>query len=129
MNNLIIQASDESPFINADFEKANVEIRGKSLPENVSLFYSPLLDWLDVNARNLEELTVSFKLNYFNTASSKIILDILLLLEETKETGKNPRILWYYPEYDEEMRDAGLEYSEMVDLEFEALTYIPENGS
>ncbi len=129
MNNLIIQAGDDSPYIIADFNKASVEISGKSLPENVTEFYSPLMKWLDTNARTLKNITVSFKLNYFNTASSKMILDILLLLEETKEEGKKPRILWYYPEYDEEMHEAGIEYSEMVDLDFEALKYLPENGA
>jgi hypothetical protein len=129
MNNLIIQASDDSPYILADFDKASVEISGKSLPENVTEFYAPLMQWLNLHARKLKNITVSFKLNYFNTASSKIILDILLLLEEIKGEGKKPRILWYYPEYDEEMHEAGIEYSEMVDLDFEALKYIPENGS
>ena len=119
MNSLIIEMTDDCPQINFDIESGKMEISGKSLPENVIFFYAPVLEWLHQYTEQPKPLTeFTFKLTYFNTASSKLILDILMLLEQIKENGKEVIINWHFPEYDEDMRDAGLEYSEMVDIPF-----------
>jgi hypothetical protein len=57
-------------------------------------------------------------MTYFNTASSKIILDILMKLEEIQEAGNEILIEWHYEEDDEDMQEAGEEYSEIVEVPF-----------
>ena len=57
-------------------------------------------------------------MTYFNTASSKIILDILMKLEELHEAGNEVMIEWHYEEDDEDMQEAGEEYSEIVEVPF-----------
>jgi hypothetical protein len=57
-------------------------------------------------------------MTYFNTASSKIILDILMKLEELHEDGNEVLIEWHYEEDDEDMQEAGEEYSEIVEVPF-----------
>ena len=64
-----------------------------------------------------------FKLEYFNTASSKLILDVLTKLEDVKNSGKAITVLWYFYDDDEDMEEAGEEFSELVDLEFEFKEY------
>ncbi len=64
------------------------------------------------------ELT-DFKMVYFNTASSKMILDIMMKFEEMYQDGKDVLIRWFYPEDDEDMQEAGEEYADMVDVPFE----------
>jgi hypothetical protein len=124
MNSLIIEAKDDSPKISFNYENGLLELSGKSLPEDVSSYYRPILDWLNNYAQNPKPQTeLTFKLTYFNTASSKLILDILTILEKMKDDGKNVLVNWYYPEYDEDMRDAGIEYSEMVDVPFKHFSY------
>jgi len=119
MKPLHIKATDDSPEIVLNREESRFEISGKSLPEDVSSFFKPVMTWLEDYQKNpLDETHVSVRLSYFNTASSKLLLDIFLILEEIREAGKNVEINWYYPYYDEEMKDAGEEYSEMVDLKF-----------
>jgi len=56
---------------------------------------------------------------YFNTASSKMILDIMMKFEEMYQDGKDVLIRWFYPEDDEDMQEAGEEYADMVDVPFE----------
>ncbi len=51
------------------------------------------------------------------------ILDILLKLEEMHEAGKDVLIRWHYPEDDEDMEEAGEEYSDIVDVPFEQISY------
>ena len=51
------------------------------------------------------------------------MLDILFKLEEMFEDGHTVKVHWYYPEDDEDMRESGEEYSELVDLPFELIGY------
>ncbi|MBQ5513471.1 MAG: SiaC family regulatory phosphoprotein, partial [Bacteroidales bacterium] len=60
---------------------------------------------------------------YFNTASSKLLLDILMKLEQLSEDGNDVLVRWYYPEDDEDMQEAGEEYSDIVDVPFEQVPY------
>ena len=78
-----IIGTDDTPNVTLDPENEIFEISGRSLPEDVAAFYEPILDWIDLYAEEALAKTVfNFKLVYFNTASSKLILDILLKLEE-----------------------------------------------
>ena len=125
MDALYLEGSDETPEVKLDAEKNIFEFNGKSLPEDVATFYNPILDWLDLYSDNLNETThVKFKLDYFNTASSKMILDILLKLEAFQDSGKEVKVLWYFAEDDEDMEDAGGEYAEIVDIPFEFESYL-----
>ncbi len=117
---------DDSPKVNFSIENGKLEISGKSLPEDVSAFYEPILEWLNNYAKNPQpETELTFKFTYFNTASSKLILDILTVLEKMKDDGNKVLVNWYYPEYDEDMRDAGIEYSEMIDVPFKHFSFNP----
>ena len=120
MNPIIINAAEDTPKITLDAANEIFEISGRSLPEDVSKFYKPIFDWLDEYAQSPNAQTVfNFKLSYFNTASSKIILDILMKLEAMHEAGKNVVIKWHYPSDDEDMEEAGAEYAEIVDVPIE----------
>ena len=124
MEALYLEETDETPGIKLDAGNNIFEFVGKSLPEDVATFYNPILDWMEQYSENLNDLTeVTFRLDYFNTASSKMILDVLLKLEEYQESGKEVKVKWYFAEDDEDMEDAGAEYSEIVDVPFEFESY------
>jgi hypothetical protein len=124
MNPIIIKVADDTPEIRLDPANGIFEMKGRSLPEDVVKFYTPILEWLDEYAKSPIEHTVfDFKLTYFNTASSKIILDILLKLGEIHDAGKKITIKWHYPSDDEDMEEAGIEYAEIVDIPIEMVEY------
>jgi len=124
MEPLRLEQTDDSPLIELDQENNLFEISGKSLPEDVVDFYMPVLDWLNVYRANPNPKTeFSFKLIYFNTASSKLLLDILMLFEEMVEEGHAVTVKWFSLQSDEDMQEAGKEYEEMVDVPFEHATY------
>lgn len=120
MEPLIIAATDDTPDVHLDASTGKFEFSGKSLPEDVTTFYQPIFDWMDsyFESPNDESIFV-FKMTYFNTASSKVILDVLMKLEEAVEDGKNVKVKWYFEEDDEDMEEAGEEYSEIVEVPFE----------
>lgn len=124
MEKLKIESTEDSPQIILDRESNILEISGRSLPEDVNTFYEPMMSWIEEYAKDPLDVTVfSFKLTYFNTASSKIILDILTHFEEMIEEGHKVMVRWHYLEEDEDMLEAGEEYSEMVDVPFEMVSY------
>ena len=124
MDIIKIQGTDDTPAVILDAEKEVFQLSGRSLPEDVASFYDPIIDWLDDFAESdKQRMTFGFKLEYFNTASSKLILDVLLKLEEMFEGGKEIMVKWYYPEDDEDMEEAGEEYADIVDVPFEQIPY------
>ena len=124
MEPLRLEQTDDSPLVELDQENNRFEISGKSLPEDVVDFYMPVLDWLNVYRANPNPKTeFSFKLIYFNTAASKLILDILMIFEEMVEEGHAVTVKWFSLQSDEDMQEAGKEYEEMVDVPFEHVTY------
>ena len=62
-------------------------------------------------------------LEYFNTASSKLILDILMRLEDihTDDSSNTIEIIWNYDKRDTDMEEAAEEYSELVEVPFSIL--------
>jgi hypothetical protein len=119
-----IKGTEDTPNVILDAESNIIEFSGRSLPEDVVTFYSPVLQWIEEYAKAPSEKTeVVFRLEYFNTASSKILLDILLKFEDIMNDGHEVVVQWYYQEDDEDMQEAGDEYSEIVDIPFEMHSY------
>ena len=124
METLHIYPTEDVPEVILNQEKEIFEISGISLPEDVNSFYEPVLNWIKLYSRNPNPLTVfNFRFTYFNTATSKIILDILTILEEMVEAGYNVVVRWHFAELDQDMLEAGEEFSEMVGVPFELVTY------
>ena len=125
METLKIQGTEDSPQVMLDSGENIFELSGRSLPEDVNTFYEPVLSWIEEYAKSPQENTIfNFKLTYFNTASSKVILDILSQFEEMIEDGHKVLVRWHFPNEDEDMQEAGEEYAEMVDVPFEMVSYI-----
>ena len=124
MENIKIQGTDDTPSVILDATNHLFQISGRSLPEDVTAFYEPILKWLDEYVKDIKEkIEFEFKLTYFNTASSKLLLDIFFKLEEIYEAGTEILVKWYYPEDDEDMEEAGEEYADIVDIPFEQVAY------
>jgi hypothetical protein len=115
-----LEGTEDTPKIILDKNNGIFEVSGRSLPEDSAEFYQPVLEWLEEYKENANSTTdFVFKLEYFNTASSKLILDLLSQLEEIEGVT----IHWYYHEDDEDMQEAGEEFSELVEVPFEFNTY------
>ncbi|HAI74870.1 MAG TPA: nuclear pore complex subunit, partial [Microscillaceae bacterium] len=87
MDVINLEGTEDTPKIILDRNNGIFEISGRSLPEDSAEFYQPILDWLQEYAKGPNpDTTFIFKLEYFNTASSKLILDILSKLEQVPNT-------------------------------------------
>ena len=92
MDVIQIEATPKTPMVHFDPDKGHIEIRGRSIPENSLEFYKELLDWLEEYGNDPRESTnVEVQLEYFNTSSSKCILDVFKALEGIHKKGKTER--------------------------------------
>lgn len=120
METLSIEGTPKTPTIKFDSEQGFLEIKGRSIPENSIEFYKPLVDWLDKYATKPKPATsVNIALEYFNTSSSKCILDVFKKLESIhKSGGSQVTINWHYEEDDEDMLEAGEDYQAIINVPF-----------
>lgn len=125
MEQLNFVGTEDTPAISIDRVLGTFKISGRSLPEDVKTFYKPVIDWLDKFSESpAEKLNLEIKLEYFNTASSKIILDILMKLEGIHSGGACfVSVNWMYAERDDDMLEAGDEYKDLVEIPFELIAY------
>lgn len=117
MNSFYLEPTPKTPKISFNVEDGSFEISGRSIPENSIEFYKPVLEWLDeyVVASN-GETNLDVKLEYFNTSSSKCLVEIFRRLEKLKKEGKDAAISWYYEEEDEDMQESGEDFKEIIKL-------------
>jgi len=122
MDSIQIEGTPKSPTIEFDAATGVVSIKGRSIPENSVEFYKPMVDWLDEYASQAKEKTeVNIQLEYFNTSSSKCILDVFKKLEVIKKGGNDVVINWFYEEDDEDMLEAGEDYQSIISIPFEMI--------
>ena len=122
MEPISITGTPKTPTVSFDRDSGKVEIKGRSIPENSIEFYKPLVDWLEAYLSNPAELTeVNIQLEYFNTSSSKCILDVFKKLEAIYKSGNEVVIKWYYEEDDEDMLEAGEDYQSIIKIPFKMI--------
>lgn len=117
MDSIRIPATDSTPFVLLDASNHRIELSGRSIPEDASAFYFPILDWLDKYIKETSgKTTFSFYLEYINSISQKMLIDIFLKASALKNAGREIEILWYYDEEDEEMQDEGNVFRQKLGL-------------
>jgi Ser-tRNA(Ala) deacylase AlaX len=123
MDNLIIEGSNHTPDVNFNADTGVLALKGRSTPENSIEFYRPLLEWLDQYGSNAktDQTELRIQLEYFNTSSSKCILDIFKKVNALFKDGLNVTIKWYFEEEDEDMQEAGEDYSDLLDVPFDII--------
>jgi SiaC family regulatory phosphoprotein len=121
MESIIIEGTPKTPKIKFDSSQGLLEIKGRSNPENSPEFYKPLVNWLQEYAKDPRDKTiVNVQLEYFNTSSSKCILDIFKKLETIYRANHDVLVNWYYEE-DEGMLEAGEDYRFMSRIPFKMI--------
>ncbi len=122
MNPIIIESTPKTPSVNFNAENGVLEIKGRSIPENSIEFYKPLVEWIEQYGISPQPKTiVNVQLEYFNTSSSKCILDVFKRLEAIVNNGHEVIINWHYEEDDEDMLEAGEDYQSIIKVPFKMI--------
>jgi len=130
MENINISGSHGANFIpTVDFnaETGICTLGGESYLEDTVEFYAPILKWLkQFTSETKKNIVFNFKLRYFNTSSSKCIIDILHILRKYEESGGAIEVNWFYDSSEEDIED---ELEEIEDFTIESnikINMIPE---
>jgi hypothetical protein len=130
MKTINIASTEKSPKVLFDPKKHIFEMEGNSRPENVRDFFYPIIDTLreffdefdtDSIKKNSDAETAfnfNFKLEYFNSASAKFISDILVIIKNGHDNGLNMKVNWYFDDGDDDMKEVGEDFSEMITFPF-----------
>jgi len=107
MENLYIEGDESNfyiPTVDFNYETGICTISGKSYIEDTTLFYLKLLEWLDQYFEEIDKpIEFNIKLNYYNTSSSRSILDIFDILKIYEDNGGEVSVNWYCREIDFEV--------------------------
>jgi len=119
LDDLMIEASEDTPKVTFQAQVGNLSLHGRSLPEDAFAFYDPLIQWLSTYVKSpASETQVVFNLEYYNTASAKQIFKIAGMLTNLSKT--NPvKVMWHYDEGDRDMQASGQRFSKLCGMAFE----------
>lgn len=118
MEDIIIKGDRKgyfTPSVSFSYDKGICEIEGDSYLEDTVQFYKPLIHWLKKYTQTKRPIILNIKLVYFNTSSSKSLLEMFLTLKDYQDAGNDVEVNWYFPE-------------ESFDLQEEIEDYIDDTG-
>jgi len=119
MENLILAGTPKTPTVELNSSNGTLLLKGRSIPENSIEFYKPILAWIEQYGANANaQTTLQIQLEYFNTSSSKCLLDVFKRLETI---SGNVVIEWYYENDDEDMLEAGEDYEAIIRVPFKKI--------
>ncbi len=120
MRNLKIEAVEDEFYIpSVDFDATTgiCELSGESYIEQTDEFYEPLLDWLrEYMSLPGKSITFNLRLAYYNTSTSKKLLDILQLLKLHQQKGFKVTFNWFFDTEDVDIEEDIDDFREITGL-------------
>ncbi len=111
MRAIEIPSTNKTPHVLIHIDAGIVTLKGRSIPEVPTDFYKPLIDALDEYKIKIPNkvIVMEFDMEYFNTASAKVFMDMFKRMQGTKL-----EIVWIYEEGDDDILEAGEDYKSMM---------------
>lgn len=115
---LQLPSGNATPNVELDTSLLSQTFKGISIPIDAVKFYQPILEFISDNqAEFLDNTCFVFEFEYYNTSSSKVILNLLKSILKIKEENKrNWTIQWLYGDEDDFMYDAGTDLEALLQI-------------
>ncbi len=127
MENLFIAETNRTPSVRLDSQTGTLEFSGhRCMPETSMIFFAPVNDWIAkyIKTTSNKKTEVIFKLEYYNTSSSKSFIDIFKALEKLAIDGKQVILRWFYEADDEDMEQNADDMKDSLRyIQVEKITY------
>ncbi len=118
---LNIPSTNSSPRIIFQEETGIMIIEGESYPENSFDFFEPIFKWFQTEYPKYTTFELQVKLKYMNSSSTKCMLDILEILNDSFLKEKDTRIKWFYEADNNRSLDLAEEFKEDLVIPFEII--------
>jgi hypothetical protein len=126
MQNLNIASAARTPEITLDLTSLTCAIVGESYPEDTVKFYGAVLPAIFefLETKHTSPVVFIFNLQYFNSSSAKILIDLFHALESSAKLGNTVNVQWHYITDDDNMKELGEEFSEELKVAHFALVEV-----
>jgi len=112
------------PELTADESQGIFSIKGESYPEDCQKFYAPFSEKIIKFIENSEiEVIIEIKLTYYNTATSKVLINLFNKIYKYSSQGKKATVRWYCDKNDSEIIQDAEDFELITGLEIEIITF------
>lgn len=116
---VVIPPTELAPQVILDPVCHSIELNGHSLVAGSQKFYDPVFRWIEkLRTYSPKEVSLHIRLNYFNTYTSKVLLEIFLTVRQMEQMGTRVHYNWYYMHDDDELRETGEHYEDILKVNF-----------
>ena len=123
VDSLRIAATEDTPEIDFDTTTGVFKVTGRALPENAHEFFKPIEEWVQSYVESpLESTVVEMRIDYFNSAATRYIFNLLMCFEDIVDDGGDAKVIWYYKEDDDMIETKGEELASILEVPFEMKT-------
>ena len=109
LEDIIIEGSHKNfftPSVNFNAKTGICELSGESFLEDTVEFYDNLIEWLETYTEEIKKpIAFIIKLTYFNTSTSRCLLDLLNVIKDYEEADGDVVVNWHYDENDTDMEE------------------------
>lgn len=118
MKTLRFHKTKLTPEITCD-PNGEINIKGRSLPENALEIFDPLFIWIDEYvATSPGKTVINCELEYVNSSSNRHIHTAFKKFESLIDAGKSVEVNWAYDAEDEDTYDLGADYNDFLKVKF-----------
>lgn len=110
MQEIFIPPESYSPRVEFN-TNGKLLLEGRSMPEDVFKLFSPLVEF--ASEINVDTVDFDINLEYFNTSTSKKILELLRALDNNTQILKL-NVIWHYEAGDEDSLEMAEIYNEFL---------------
>jgi hypothetical protein len=110
---VLASATPKTPEITYDEAGKRILISGRSYPEDLHAFWDPITAKLEEIILSSDSILVQFDLNYHNSGSTRIILNLIKFCESDQASGCDISMEWQYDPDDEQTEEQGEDYRDI----------------
>jgi hypothetical protein len=114
------EKTTSTPFVLIDEERSYMKLEGRSFNENVAEFFKEVNDWMDgYLTSGFETFTFDCAISYFNSSTTKLLLNMLLKMDSHASKEKKIVVNWITTADNEIMMECGEDFrDDLNNLQF-----------
>lgn len=103
------------PTVTLDKESGVFAFSGRSIPENATAAFDPIINWWNEYLQNPNQQTIiDLKFDYINSSSMKQLVKLFGILDKANGQATSVNVVWHYNSDDTDSKAQASRLSKMV---------------